>query len=41
MAMNERSTTCDLMSFKYGLILLRYTSTNSVLCLSPILSDSI
>ena len=29
------------MSFKYGLILLRYSSTDSVLFLSPLLSHSI
>ena len=30
-----------MMSFKYSLILLRYSSTDSVLLLSPILSYSI
>ena len=30
-----------MMSFKYGLILLRYFSTDSILFLSPLLSYSI
>ena len=30
-----------MMSFKYGLILLRYSSTGSILFLSPLLSYSV